>query len=458
MASTPLHYDIYSAFGWDPPQFAHVPLLVDQNKAKLSKRNQDLALDVASMRDQHGVLPYTLNNFLALLGWSNPTGNDVMDMDALVANFDLKFTRGNTMVRMEKLWFLQKQHVASRCERARKTRSLPPIVDIISKITAEVRRRYPKQAADFDRRPKDGSSHSVDSSDALTKYCTAILLTDSKTFENASQFADRHRHFFSRPEHGVRTEQEAFNEAGTITPEMLRYSILCALEQYAASSGDQIQVEYLHGRSESQHGSDSTQTNQGVTQRDAFATLARAGIYSVLLSQQALIAAFRSQPRFDVPFFDPSEARISFPAEAIPDPLARRSQQPPPPELEDLATLVYTEKAFAKINLRDGSDLAKRILEAFKNLKPAETRDGTGQIADEELVDTVEVIVRRWRAYNTALTKFLRDVLCGGAAGPGMSSVMAILGHQEVCARMGIESEPVPASKESAEILKVADA
>lgn len=121
MASTPLHYNIYSAFGWEPPQFAHVGLLVDQNQAKLSKRNLDLALDVASMRDEHGVLPYTLNNFLALLGWSNPTENDVMDIEALIRNFDLKFTKGNTMVRMEKLWYLQKQHVALRCQRAMST-------------------------------------------------------------------------------------------------------------------------------------------------------------------------------------------------------------------------------------------------------------------------------------------------------------------------------------------------
>ena len=48
MASTPLHYDIYSAFAWTPPKFAHVGLLVDQNKAKLSKRNADLAQVLSS--------------------------------------------------------------------------------------------------------------------------------------------------------------------------------------------------------------------------------------------------------------------------------------------------------------------------------------------------------------------------------------------------------------------------
>jgi glutamyl-tRNA synthetase len=60
MASTPLHYDLYTAFGWQPPIFAHVGLLLDKDKAKLSKRNADLALDVKGLREDHGVLPETL--------------------------------------------------------------------------------------------------------------------------------------------------------------------------------------------------------------------------------------------------------------------------------------------------------------------------------------------------------------------------------------------------------------
>ena len=94
MASTPLHYDLYHAFGWKPPVFAHVGLLLDKDKAKLSKRNADLALDVRGLREDHGVLSETLCNFLALQGWSNPTKNDVMNMQDLAKTFDLKFTKG----------------------------------------------------------------------------------------------------------------------------------------------------------------------------------------------------------------------------------------------------------------------------------------------------------------------------------------------------------------------------
>lgn len=83
MPSTPQHLVLYNAFGWTPPQFAHVGLLLDASRTKLSKRNQDI--DVASYRRQ-GIFPETLTNFVALLGWSHTQKNDVMSMEDLVRN------------------------------------------------------------------------------------------------------------------------------------------------------------------------------------------------------------------------------------------------------------------------------------------------------------------------------------------------------------------------------------
>ena len=187
MASTPLHYDLYHAFGWEPPFFAHVGLLVDENKAKLSKRsNADVALDVRSMRDELGVMPRTLVNFLALLGWSNPTENDVMDMEALARNFDLKFTKGNTMVRMEKLWYLQKRHVAQLCEHARSTGSLGPLRTVAHQIRDEVCRQYGTELEERFRGDDD----------KLLQQCLEILLADGKSYQNPSQYAQRIRYFF----------------------------------------------------------------------------------------------------------------------------------------------------------------------------------------------------------------------------------------------------------------------
>merc|ERR1711939_756301 len=107
MASTPLHVALYQSLGWTPPLFAHVPLLVDENKQKLSKRNFDS--DIASFRNK-GIFPETLVNFAALLGWSHTQKNDVLDLPQLETLFDLKITKGNTIVSFEKLRFLQEQH------------------------------------------------------------------------------------------------------------------------------------------------------------------------------------------------------------------------------------------------------------------------------------------------------------------------------------------------------------
>ncbi|KAK6442061.1 Glutamate--tRNA ligase mitochondrial [Oleoguttula sp. CCFEE 5521] len=186
MASTPLHYDLYHAFGWQPPIFAHVGLLLDKDKAKLSKRNADLALDVRGLREDHGVLPETLCNFLALQGWSNPRKSDVMTMPELVEIFDLKFTRGNTMVLMEKLWFLQKNHVQLRCDRVRNGEE-HALDDVLDHVVQEVEKTH----ADFVA-AKSGSE--------LAEYCKDVLLADDKSYRNAAHFVERNWYFFCSAE------------------------------------------------------------------------------------------------------------------------------------------------------------------------------------------------------------------------------------------------------------------
>lgn len=112
MSSTPLHVALYHAFEWSPPQYGHVPLLVNHDKQKLSKRNFDS--DISSFRDKRTIFPETLTNFAALLGWSHQQKSDVMDLAELESIFDLKITKGNTIVAFEKLDYLQEQHARRR--------------------------------------------------------------------------------------------------------------------------------------------------------------------------------------------------------------------------------------------------------------------------------------------------------------------------------------------------------
>ena len=134
MTSTPLHIALYEAFAWAPPEYAHVPLLVDKTGAKLSKRNADT--DIASFRAR-GIFPEALTNFTALLGWSHQGKNDVMDLAELSETFDLKITKGNTIVSFEKLAFLQERHALRRI-----TAGGAPLDQMVRDVAVALLERY----------------------------------------------------------------------------------------------------------------------------------------------------------------------------------------------------------------------------------------------------------------------------------------------------------------------------
>lgn len=77
---------IYRAFGWDVPHFAHVSLILGQDRTKLSKRHG--ATSVSAYADE-GFLPDAMVNYLTLLGWSSPDGLDVFSRDYAIKNFSL---------------------------------------------------------------------------------------------------------------------------------------------------------------------------------------------------------------------------------------------------------------------------------------------------------------------------------------------------------------------------------
>jgi glutamyl-tRNA synthetase len=86
LPSTPLQILITEALGADVPTFAHLPLLLGENKGKLSKRKGSDG--VLSFRER-GFLPHALVNFLALLGWSSPTQEEKLSVEQIVREFSL---------------------------------------------------------------------------------------------------------------------------------------------------------------------------------------------------------------------------------------------------------------------------------------------------------------------------------------------------------------------------------
>ncbi len=87
LSSTPRHVLIYKAFGFEQPQFAHLPILLGTDRSKLSKRHG--AVSVTEYREE-GYLPEAMLNFLALLGWSLDDKTEILSRQELIDNFSLE--------------------------------------------------------------------------------------------------------------------------------------------------------------------------------------------------------------------------------------------------------------------------------------------------------------------------------------------------------------------------------
>jgi glutamyl-tRNA synthetase len=84
ISSTPRHILIYQAFGWQPPRYIHLPLILEKSGGKMSKRLGDVSL--ASYR-QRGYLAEAIVNYLALLGWSPGDTQEFFTLEELVERF-----------------------------------------------------------------------------------------------------------------------------------------------------------------------------------------------------------------------------------------------------------------------------------------------------------------------------------------------------------------------------------
>ncbi|RMZ70422.1 hypothetical protein GMOD_00000511 [Pyrenophora seminiperda CCB06] len=180
MPSTPKHIVLYRAFGWTPPAFAHVGLLVDEAGNKLSKRNFDT--DIAAFREME-IFPETLTNFAALLGWSHKEKSDVMDLQTLVDKFSLKFTKGNTTVTFGKLHFLQRKHATLRVQAAGS--GLDDMVNDVANLLTSPDSPY----SDW---------HSLIAAPMPHDHIRKIIQADAENYTNANEFLYRNAFFFSK--------------------------------------------------------------------------------------------------------------------------------------------------------------------------------------------------------------------------------------------------------------------
>jgi len=109
LSSTPKHIILYDYFGWEKPVFAHLPLLLNPDKSKLSKRQGDVAVE--DYREK-GYLKEALINFVALLGWNFGDDKEFYKMNELIEKFSLeRVHKAGAVFNLEKLNWLNYEHL-----------------------------------------------------------------------------------------------------------------------------------------------------------------------------------------------------------------------------------------------------------------------------------------------------------------------------------------------------------
>lgn len=109
ITSTPKHVLLYEAFGWQVPRFRHMPLLRNSDRSKISKRKNPTSL---IWYKENGYLPEALVNFLALMGYSLPDGQEVFTRAELEATYDAgRISASGPVFDLEKLNWLNGEHI-----------------------------------------------------------------------------------------------------------------------------------------------------------------------------------------------------------------------------------------------------------------------------------------------------------------------------------------------------------
>lgn len=114
LSNTPKQLMIYQMFGWEAPQFGHMTLIVNEQRKKLSKRDETIMQFVSQYKEE-GYLPEAMFNFMALLGWSPEGEQEIFTHDELVKVFDEKrLSKSPSMFDKDKLVWVNNRYIKEK--------------------------------------------------------------------------------------------------------------------------------------------------------------------------------------------------------------------------------------------------------------------------------------------------------------------------------------------------------
>ena len=126
LPSTPKHVLIYQAFGWNLPVFVHLPLLLNKDKTKISKRQEHIAVEEYL---KEGYLPEAMLNFILLLGWNPKTDQEIFSIDEMIKKFTLKnINKSGAVFDLDKLNNINSEYIRSLSEKKFTESCLPYLI------------------------------------------------------------------------------------------------------------------------------------------------------------------------------------------------------------------------------------------------------------------------------------------------------------------------------------------
>ncbi len=126
LSNTPRQILIYRALGWQPPIFAHHPLILGPDRSPLSKRHGATAV---SQYREEGFLPEALLNYLILLGWSSPSGEEILSLKEAANAFSLSSLSRNAPIHSRKKLEWINSHYIRKMDKDRLARDLLPYLE-----------------------------------------------------------------------------------------------------------------------------------------------------------------------------------------------------------------------------------------------------------------------------------------------------------------------------------------
>ena len=111
LSNTPKQMMIFDAFGWDHPTYGHMTLIVNEDRKKLSKRDESIIQFISQYKDL-GFIPEALFNFFALLGWSPEGEEEIFSKEELIRIFDVnRLSKSASMFDKQKLTWMNNQYI-----------------------------------------------------------------------------------------------------------------------------------------------------------------------------------------------------------------------------------------------------------------------------------------------------------------------------------------------------------